>query len=1832
MKDTPTIPGKVPKFASLLLLITNQNFYTTIPMTRSSKFWGLAICLFIGFLCVSTPSVTAKTRIAPRVETTNLVDINLYASRKTAPVDEVIDIEITTGNFSNVEDMIIPMAWNPALLQFQSIKDLSTDIPAFTLANFTTTNVATGSLQLRWRGTPSRIADGERFFTITFKVKAYSGLPASIIFNTLGADGLAINTSGNTSSTITTSTGSVRIIDTNPCPPRAAGLSCQTAPLLSASEFPYYSTLPAANTTTIPSGNNICPASIENNHWVAFTAASTALTLKVGAANSSGGGVQFFIYETTDCSIFQKTFCHQSGILAGEFDDAVLTGLTIGTKYYIMLDGQFGDRCDYTIAITSGQVQNTVQTIPDQTISGPSLACNSPSGLTFSIPSVTNADSYLWRFPSSATAATPTSGANQTSITLNWGTVSDSVCVRIASRCDTTKWFCKTVKAGATIKKDTTVRKCAAAPYLFDGINRFAAGEYTGSFFAASGCDSIVTLRIINDPAITKELTAYKCAQDVYKFDGIDRREEGDYTATFLSAAGCDSIVTLHLFNYPLSSKSIDTTICSGTSIVVGGRTFGTPFNSTVNVPRGSFQGCDSIIYLKLTVIDFLLPAPTKSNDIRCTIPQATLTGTVQNQPVNAILSYEWKNESGTVVGTAATAVVNQGGIFTLTVTAKVNDKTCSKSTTISVTKSGNQPNKPSIAGATTTCDTRTEIYNLVAPVANTLSYNWTNSDGTFTRQTNQITASWNANATTSKVCISAQNACGVSDTACVSVEIGRIPTPLSITGNTAICPNTTVTYRVTPLPNTTLLWSVASGAAQNTLITDSLQVRWATTNGRITVTPGSRCGTGTTTDLDVQISNVLPDSVPIQGIATPCSNDTTVYSVANSASVTEYLWQVPSGATILRGQGTRTISVVWGNFSNNSNIFLTTKNACQLARGVTFAVNVKKATLATSIINGNRTVCPNTQISFSTPALTDIRRYTWTVPPDATILRGANSDSIRVDWASSPSGDVCLEIETICGAKQKTCTSIEVRADLDSLVISGGSTVCKDSTLRFCVPDDGSALRFLWQIPSITGGTIISGQGTNCINVRFATTSGTVRVIPVGGCSDSKLSRKDISVTSPPAITSLILGKTTVCNNAIETFSVIPQSDISRYVWRFPSNITFIGDSTGSNVTVRISNTATSGFVTVQGASNCGLSNGVTARLAILQRPQVNAGIDTSICSNTYTLRGSTNGAVKTWSVVSKPVGSVATFASADKSQTNVTVTREGQYVFRFEESNGGECSMADSVAITFHNLPTATLVDQNCNQEATQYRVQVSVSGAGAPFSIGGSVFGRFQGATFLSDTIASGTPYFFIVTDAFGCKSDSIKGTKECPCYTSAGQLRADSLVVCYGSTGKAVPQGDAKLDVNDVSEYFLHTGTATRIGNILSRNKTGIFGFDPTLVTYNRVYYITFVVGDQQPNGNIDTTKRCVSQTRGIPIIFKEDYTASLTGDTTVCRFAPVQLRFNSSQTGFFDITYQSTVGNNVVVRNVQSPANINVNTALSATYKLVSAVDKNGCRAQLTDSARVNLRPLPISNAGADRSVCSTTVQMDAAENFSYIGEWKSLTAGVVITDPADPRSLVTNLQNGRNVLVWIVSDTACLSYLVRDTVQIFVPLLPKANNLSLITQVGVSVTGNVSESAPFGTYSVTRLTNPTNGRFDLFSNGSFTYIPEAKFEGIVKFKYVTCSDLCTQLCDTGEVRILVQPRPDTTKFINIDVPNAITPNGDGKNDALVIEGIDQFSENELVVFSRWGDILYKSKPYKNDWQGTNQSGAALPEGTYYYVLRLNTADGKVLRGDMTILR
>ncbi len=73
------------------------------------------------------------------------------------------------------------------------------------------------------------------------------------------------------------------------------------------------------------------------------------------------------------------------------------------------------------------------------------------------------------------------------------------------------------------------------------------------------------------------------------------------------------------------------------------------------------------------------------------------------------------------------------------------------------------------------------------------------------------------------------------------------------------------------------------------------------------------------------------------------------------------------------------------------------------------------------------------------------------------------------------------------------------------------------------------------------------------------------------------------------------------------------------------------------------------------------------------------------------------------------------------------------------------------------------------------------------------------------------------------------------------------------------------------------------------------------------------------------------------------------------------------------------------------------------------------------------------------------------------------------------------------------------------------------------------------------------------------------------------------------------------------------------IPQGFSPNNDGINDKFIIQGVKEDEKVELIIFNRWGGVVYASQDYKNDWVGQANSGVkvvgdgqGLPDGTYFY--------------------
>lgn len=146
------------------------------------------------------------------------------------------------------------------------------------------------------------------------------------------------------------------------------------------------------------------------------------------------------------------------------------------------------------------------------------------------------------------------------------------------------------------------------------------------------------------------------------------------------------------------------------------------------------------------------------------------------------------------------------------------------------------------------------------------------------------------------------------------------------------------------------------------------------------------------------------------------------------------------------------------------------------------------------------------------------------------------------------------------------------------------------------------------------------------------------------------------------------------------------------------------------------------------------------------------------------------------------------------------------------------------------------------------------------------------------------------------------------------------------------------------------------------------------------------------------------------------------------------------------------------------------------------------------------------------------------------------------------------------------------------------------------NNISLLTVVGWSKTNNQWENL-----NVTEV----SGNLDNGEITSAVFVPDA-------YEVIT-------------IGALVNNEVNETNSDNI----IISPNGDNLNETLVFEEIPDYDYNNLVIFNRWGNEVYKTENYKNNWNGISEGRAnikeldKLPVGTYFYILNLGENSKKL---------
>lgn len=499
------------------------------------------------------------------------------------------------------------------------------------------------------------------------------------------------------------------------------------------------------------------------------------------------------------------------------------------------------------------------------------------------------------------------------------------------------------------------------------------------------------------------------------------------------------------------------------------------------------------------------------------------------------------------------------------------------------------------ISGPQGVCKGATGIVFSVAPIANASNYNWTVPSGaniTSGANTNSITVDFSAIAVSGNVTVYGSSVCGIGANSTLSVSVNPLPV-ITITGPASACVNTTGNIYTTEPGMTGYTWTVSAGG---TIVsggaTNAITVAWSTTGSKqvtVSYTNANGCTSQSPASYAVTI-NPLP--VPtVSGNNSVCKSSTNVYTT--QSGMTNYIWTISSGGTIVSGAGTNAITVLW-NATGSQWVAATYTNAngCLPQAPVTFNVTVNPAPVPTIGSNNNPCVGSTGNMYYTETGMTG---YVWTVSSGGAIVSGQGTSAINVTWNGVGAQNVSVNYANTfgCTAPSPAVYNLFVNPlPGPTGQITGTSGVCAGTNgVSFSCPPVQNATSYTWTLPS--GATIASGAGTNNITVNFgaAAVSGNITVAGSNDCGNGQASPAfPVTINPLPAAAGTITGPASVCAGASNVaYSVPAITNATTYSWTVPAGATIVSGSTTRNITVNFGTAPGAGVITVKGVNACG-------------------------------------------------------------------------------------------------------------------------------------------------------------------------------------------------------------------------------------------------------------------------------------------------------------------------------------------------------------------------------------------------------------------------------------------------------------------------------------------------------------------------------------------------------------------------------------------------------------------------------------------------------------------
>ncbi len=1143
------------------------------------------------------------------------------------------------------------------------------------------------------------------------------------------------------------------------------------------------------------------------------------------------------------------------------------------------------------------------------------------------------------------------------------------------------------------------------------------------------------------------------------------------------------------------------------------------------------------------------------------------------------------------------------------------------------------------------------------SPVGAGITYEWFR-DGVSQGVTNDPAFSATSSGSYTVVARSAEGCVGASSSA-VAVTIGAAGPNASIqaSGGGVACAGESVQLSAAPTgAGITYEW-FRDGVSQGTT-TDP--VFTTTTSGSYTVVASSADGCPGASSSAIAVSiNAAGPNAAIQSSASGdlCSGEVVNFTVSPTGPGITYEWFRDGVSLGTTGEPAFSIGAVSSASSGNYSV-IASQNGCPGASSALININVSTSNqIQSTVIIDNPVLCEGMDFEINASPAIDGAFYTWFLD-GASFASGFEPFIIVRDVTIANTGSYSVQVS------QEGCTSVEsssvgvtVFPSVSASLSVDGSSICGGESVTLTAAASVAGVSYDWY----RDGTLFTSTSTSSLQVN---TSGTYTVVPRQDICEGPASNPVVvQVTDTPAGGNISAANTSLCPGESVALSASDLGAGVTYNWYLNDNL--VSSTLDPNYSIGAGATTAGTYTMIPSIGICEgpSSNAIVISVGEESATPIISADRSSLCpGENLTLSVSGVGGNPNYEWFRDGVSLGAT------SDPFFPTSGPGSYTVAVSNAQcGGGTSAA--VVVTETMLPStgAIVADNNSLCPGENLNISTTDLGEGITYSwfrdgqlvttttiptlstaavagsytmvpSAGSCTGVSSNAIAISvgDNVA--TPTLSANTtslcpgDALTLSASGVGGTPNYEWFRDGVSLGATSdpsfpvqdpsagtytVAVsgaeCGGGTSNVVvvtesaaPEaGVIMTEDADLCEGDNLNLTATdlgagvnynwyRDGNLISTTDVPSFSIAGAAGSYTMIPSINTCEGPE--SAAIVVT---VSQAAAVPNI--------TTSNTDLCPNEGLVLTANgvggpASYEWFLE---------GVSIGITDEPI-LTIENAMAGNYTVTAS--GGDCGGGTSAPLLINVAPVPDESAiimevpAIDCGGTGTTIEANTP--VFGTGMWSSSSPNIIFADPNSPTTDISGI-TGSSAIMWSLSNE-CGVYASDEITVDFIEETVTAtdDDFTVAFNTTLEAANVIVNDLAGGDNEVSIISQPSNGTASIV-NGALQYIPNDGFSGTDRVEYEICSNACPeQVCARAFANIVVESPPNCV--IPDVIPDVITPNNDGFNETFNIPCADS-KDLGVKIFNRWGDKVFETDRYTNNWAGTHD-GEPLPAGPYYYIL------------------